>query len=75
MISTTITTEAIQFYSSVANSDISAELIEPKWEVVDESSIHVITAQGVYYFSVSDTTFNNQQFDNSEGAITYLNSL
>ena len=75
MINVNITSKAIQFFSSVANGEIDAQLIAPNWEVVDTESLHVISDAGVYCFATTSTTFNNQQFDNSEDALTYLNNL
>jgi len=75
MININITQTSIQFFSSVANNEIDAQLIAPNWEVVDEQSLHIISEAGVYCFATTSTTFNEQQFDNSEDALTYLNSL
>ena len=75
MTNVNITSKAIQFFSSVANGEIDAQLIAPNWELVDSESLHVISDAGVYCFATTSTTFNKQQFDNSEEAIKYLNSL
>ncbi len=75
MTNVNITLNAIQFYSSVANSEIDSQLIEPNWEVVDSQSLHIICDAGVYCFATTSTTFNDQQFDSSEDALNYLNSL
>jgi hypothetical protein len=75
MTNVNITQKSIQFYSTVANSEIDAALIEPNWELVDSESLHIISEAGVYCFATTSTTFNEQQFDNSEDALTYLNSL
>jgi hypothetical protein len=75
MTNVNITNTSIQFYSTVASGEINAQLIEPNWELVDEQSIHIISEAGVYCFATTSTTFNEQQFDNSEDALTYLNSL
>jgi hypothetical protein len=50
-------------------------LIEPKWEAVDEISFHVITEQGVYCITVTEHKLNAQKFKSSEDALTYLNNL
>jgi hypothetical protein len=75
MINVNITSKAIQFFSSVADGEIDAQLIAPNWELVDSESLHVISDAGVYCFATTSTTFNEQQFDNSEDAISYLNNL
>ena len=75
MTNVNITSKAIKFYSSVANGEIDAKLIEPNWEVVDSESLHIICDAGVYCFATTSTTFNEQQFDNSEKALAYLNNL
>jgi hypothetical protein len=75
MINVNITTKGIKFYSSVADGEIDAKLIEPNWEVVDGESLHIICDAGVYCFATTSTTFNEQQFDNSEKALAYLNNL
>ena len=75
MINVNITSKAIQFFSSVADGEIDAQLIAPNWEVVDEQSLHVISEAGVYCFATTSTTFNQKQFDSSEDALTYLNNL
>jgi len=75
MTNVNIISKAIQFFSSVANGEIDAQLIAPNWELVDSESLHVISDAGVYCFATTSTTFNKQQFDNSEEAIKYLNSL
>jgi hypothetical protein len=75
MININITQTTIQFYSTIADTEINAQLIEPKWEIVDTLSIHVISDLGVYCLSTISTTFNGEQFENSDSAINYLNSL
>jgi hypothetical protein len=75
MINVNITQTSIQFFSSVADGEIDAQLIAPNWEIVDEQSLHITCEAGVYCFATTSTTFNNQQFDNSEDALTYLNNL
>jgi hypothetical protein len=75
MINVNITSKAIQFFSSVADGEIDAQLIAPNWEIVDEQSLHITCDAGVYCFATTSTTFNEQQFDNSEDALTYLNNL
>jgi hypothetical protein len=75
MINVNITQTSVQFFSSVADGEIDAQLIAPNWEVVDEQSVHITCEAGVYCFATTSTTFNEQQFDNSEDALTYLNNL
>lgn len=75
MINVNITSKAIQFFSSVADGEIDAQLIAPNWEIVDRQSLHITCEAGVYCFATTSTTFNEQQFDNSEDAISYLNNL
>jgi hypothetical protein len=75
MINVNITQTSVQFFSSVADGEINAQLIAPNWELVDSESLHIICELGIYCFATTSTTFNKQQFDNSEEAIKYLNSL
>ena len=75
MINVSITSKAIQFFSSVADGEIDAQLIAPNWEIVDEQSLHITCEAGVYCFATTSTTFNDKQFDSSEDAISYLNNL
>jgi hypothetical protein len=75
MTNVNITSKAIEFFSSVANGEIDAQLIAPNWELVDSESLHVISDAGVYCFATTSTTFNDKQFDSSEDALTYLNNL
>ena len=75
MTNVNITSKSIEFFSSVADGTIDAKLIEPNWEIVDKESLHIICDAGVYCFATTSTTFNKQQFDNSEDALTYLNNL
>ena len=75
MTNVNITSNAIEFFSSVADGTIDAQLIAPNWELIDSESLHIICEAGVYCFATTSTTFNKEQFDNSEEAIKYLNSL
>lgn len=75
MINVNITQTAIQFFSSVADGEIDAQLIAPNWQIVDIQSLHIFCDAGVYCFATTSTTFNDQKFDNSEDALVYLNSL
>jgi hypothetical protein len=75
MTNVNITQTSVQFFSSVADGEINAQLIAPNWELVDSESLHIICEAGVYCFATTSTTFNKQQFDNSEQALQYLNSL
>jgi hypothetical protein len=75
MININITQTSVQFFSSVADGEIDAQLIAPNWEIVDSKSLHISCEAGVYCFATTSTTFNDNQFDNSEDALTYLNNL
>lgn len=75
MINVNITQTSVKFFSSVADGEIDAQLIAPNWELVDNESLHISCEAGVYCFYTTSTTFNDQQFDNSEQALKYLNSL
>jgi hypothetical protein len=75
MINVNITQTSVKFFSSVADGEIDAQLIAPNWEIVDSQSLHISCEAGVYCFATTSTTFNKQQFDNSEQALQYLNSL
>jgi hypothetical protein len=75
MINVNITQTSIRFFSSVADGEIDAQLIAPNWELVDSDSLHIISDAGVYCFATTSTTFNEQEFDSSEDALTYLNNL
>jgi hypothetical protein len=75
MINVNITQTSVQFFSSVADGEIDAQLIAPNWELVDSQSLHISCEAGVYCFATTSTTFNDNQFDNSEDALTYLNNL
>jgi hypothetical protein len=50
-------------------------LIEPKWEAVDETSFHVITEQGVFCITVTEHKLNAQKFKSSKDALEYLNNF
>ena len=50
-------------------------LIEPRWEAVDETSFHVITEQGVYCITVTEHKLNAQKFKSSQDALEYLNNF
>jgi hypothetical protein len=75
MINVNITQTSVQFFSSVADGEIDAQLIAPNWEIVDSQSLHISCEAGVYCFATTSTTFNDKQFDNSVDALTYLNNL
>lgn len=68
-----ITSERVQFIRN--DSTISANLIEPKWESVDEKTFHVITEQGVYLLWLTDNTINDASYTSSIDLVAYLNSL
>lgn len=50
-------------------------LTEPRWEIVDDYSVHISTEQGIYLISVTENKINAQVFKTSTDAITYLNNL
>jgi hypothetical protein len=72
MTNVNITSKAIEFTSTGLPW---SNLIEPKWEAVDETSFHIITEQGVYCITLSDYKINAQKFKTSDDALGYLNSL
>lgn len=75
MININITSEAATFYSSVSQSDITANLFEPKWERNDDSSFSLYTEQGIFNITVADYTLNGNKYKSSDAAISYLISL
>ncbi len=68
-----ITSERIEFVRN--DSTITANLIDPKWEAVDEQTFHVVTEQGVYLLWLTDNKVNGQTYSNSFDLIEYLNNL
>lgn len=75
MINISITSEVANFYSNVSQSDITANLFEPKWERNDDDSFSLCTDQGIYCITIADYTLNHNKFTMVSDAITYLNSL
>lgn len=75
MINISITSEVATFYSNVSQSDITANLFEPKWERNDDNSFSLNTEQGIYCITIADYTLNDNKFTLVSDAITYLNSL
>lgn len=75
MININITAEVATFYSNVSQSDITAQLFEPKWERNDDNSFALNTEQGVFCITISDYSLNGQTFSNSSDAISYLSSI
>lgn len=75
MINISITSEAATFYSSVSQSDITANLFEPKWERNDDSSFSLYTEQGIFNITVADYTLNGNKYKSSDDALSYLISL
>jgi hypothetical protein len=75
MININISSTVANFYSNVSQSDITANLFEPKWERNDDDSFSLCTDQGIFNIVVSDYKLNGQKYNSSEAAITYLNSL
>lgn len=69
-----ITSTQVKFIST-ASAEISANLIDPKWEAVDEQSFHVITEQGVYLLTLTENKVNGQTYTSSFDLIEYLNNL
>jgi len=56
MTNISITSEVATFYSNVSQSDITANLFEPKWERNDDSSFSLYTDQGIFNITVADYT-------------------
>ena len=75
MTNINITAEVATFYSTVSNSDITAELYEPKWVKNDDNSFALNTDQGIYCITIADYTLNTYTYSSVDDAITYLNSL
>jgi hypothetical protein len=75
MINISITSEVATFYSNVSQSDITANLFEPKWERNDENSFSLCTDQGIFNITVDDYTLNGNKYKSSDAAISYLISL
>jgi hypothetical protein len=75
MTNVTITAEVATFYSTVSNSEINAELYEPKWVKNDENSFALNTSDGIYCITIKDYKFNGYTYSSVDDAITYLNSL
>ncbi len=69
-----ITSTQIEFVST-ASGIISTNLIDPKWEAVDDNTFHVITEQGVYLLTLTENTINGQTYTSSFDLIEYLNNL
>ena len=72
MTNVNITSKAIEFTSTGLPW---FNLIEPKWEAVDETSFHVITEQGVFCITVTEHKLNAQKFKSSKDALEYLNNF
>ena len=68
-----ITSERIEFLRN--DSTISTNIIDPKWEAVDDNTFHVITEQGVYLLTLTENTINGQTYTSSFDLIEYLNNL
>ena len=75
MTNINITAETATFYSTVSNSEINAELYEPKWVKNDDNSFALNTDQGIYCITIADYSFNGSTYSSVEDALTYLNSL
>lgn len=75
MINISITSEVVTFYSSVSQSDITANLFEPKWERNDDSSFSLYTEQGIFNITVANYTLNGNKYKTSDEAISYLISF
>jgi hypothetical protein len=75
MTNINITAEVATFYSTVSNSEITAELYEPKWVKNDDNSFALNTSEGIYCITIADYTFNGYTYSSVDDAITYLNSL
>lgn len=75
MININISANVATFYSNVSQSNITAELYEPKWVANDDYSFSLNTEQGIYCITIADYTLNDNKFTLVSDAITYLNSL
>ena len=75
MINISITSEVATFYSNVSQSDITAELYEPKWVANDDYSFSLNTEQGIYCITIADYMLNDNKFTLVSDAINYLNNL
>jgi hypothetical protein len=75
MINISITTEIASFYSNVSQSEITANLFEPKWERNDDNSFSLYTEQGIFNITIADYSLNKNKFAQSDDALTYLNNL
>jgi len=75
MINISITAEVAEFYSNVSQSELTANLFEPKWERNDDNSFSLYTEQGIFNITIADFTLNNNTYGSVNDAITYLNSL
>jgi hypothetical protein len=67
-----ITSTKIEFTSTASGWLL---LTEPRWEVVDETSLHVITEHGVYLISINEHKINGKTYTSSSDTIAYLNNL
>ena len=81
MINVTVTSNSIQFQSSVSGA-VNAALVpvdaigwNGSYELVDEKTLHVSTDQGVFLLNVVQYSFNNQLFTNTTEAIGFINNL
>lgn len=75
MINISITTEIASFYSNVSQSEITANLFEPKWERNDDNSFSLYTEQGIFNITIADYSLNKNKFAQIDDALTYLNNL
>lgn len=75
MINISITTEIAAFYSNVSQSEITANLFEPKWERNDDNSFSLYTEQGIFNITIADYSLNKNKFAQIDDALTYLNNL
>lgn len=67
-----ITATNIEFTSTASGWLL---LTEPRWEQVDEYSLHLVTEQGVYLISLTEHSINGSTYSSSSDAIAYLNNL
>lgn len=75
MTNINITAELATFYSNVSQSDITANLYEPKWERNDDNSFSLYTEQGIFNITIADYTLNDNTYSSVTDAISYLNNL
>jgi hypothetical protein len=72
MTNVSITKNSVDFTSTASGWLL---LTEPRWEQVDEASLHLATEQGVYLITLTEHSINGTTYTSSSDAIAYLNNL